>query len=90
MKSLISNDICERCMKSRIWTYKVTGFQPHTEIHACKFCYILWMKESYTKMYLESWEEPNYNRIQTNEKYCVVGSLMNIVKIKARLQYMGE
>ena len=48
------------------------------------------MKESYTKMYLESWDEPNYNRIQTNEKYCVVGSLMNIVKIKARLQYMGE
>ena len=23
-------------------------------------------------------------------KHCVVGSLMNIVKIKARLQYMGE
>ena len=68
----------------------MTGFQPHKEVHACKFCYIIAMKESYTKMYLESWQEANYARIQSNETYCVVGSLMNIVKIRARLQYMGE
>ena len=41
-------------------------------------------------MYLESWQEANYARIQSNETYCVVGGLMNIVKMKARLQYMGE
>ena len=90
MKSLISNDICKHCMKSREWIYQVTGFQPHREDHACKFCYVLAMKKQYKEMYLESWNEANYAKIQTNEKYCVVGSLMNLVKIKARLQYIGE
>ena len=77
-------------MKSREWIYQVTGFQPHREVHACKFCYVLAMKDKYKEMYLESWNEANYAKIQTNEKYCVVGSLMNLVKIKARLQYIGE
>lgn len=77
-------------MKSREWIYQVTGFQPHREVHACKFCYVLAMKKQYKEMYLESWNEANYAKIQTNEKYCVVGSLMNLVKIKARLQYIGE
>jgi hypothetical protein len=48
------------------------------------------MRKSYTTMYLESWRDANYERIQINEKYCVIGGLVNLQKIQARIQYIGE
>ncbi len=90
MKTFLSNEVCESCGRSREWKYRDTTYQPTTEIHACKFCYIMWMQKQYTKMYLESWEESNYTRITTNEKWSTVGGLMNLVKLRARLKYIGE
>ena len=48
------------------------------------------MQEVYTKMYLESWDDTNYARITTNEKWSTIGGLMNLVKLRARLKYIGE
>ena len=87
---LFSNDICDRCMKSRIWIYNKIGNLRHRVVYACLFCYVRNMRKSYTTMYLESWRDANYEKIQTNEKYCVIGGLMNLQKIQARIQYIGE
>jgi len=48
------------------------------------------MRKAYVKMYLESWDENNYLKIATNEEYCTVGGLMNLVKIQTRLKYIGD
>jgi hypothetical protein len=87
---LFSNDICDRCMKSRIWIYNKIGNLRHRVVYACLFCYVRNMRKSYTTMYLESWRDANYERIQINEKYCVIGGLVNLQKIQARIQYIGE
>ena len=90
MLELESNDICDRCGRSREWTYRDTKRVNYTTIYACKFCHVKTMREQYAKMYLECWEESNYTRIAVNEEYCAVGGLINLVKIKARVQYIGE
>ena len=77
-------------MKSRIWTYTDATKDITKIVYGCKFCYIRWQKTQYTKVYKDSWNEHNYEKISANEKYCAVGGLMNIVKIKARIQYIGE
>ena len=87
---LFSNDICDGCMKSRKWIYNKINETNHKIVYACLFCYVNHMRKSYTKMYLESWQDAHYERIQTNEKYCVIGGLMNLQKIQARMQYIGE
>ncbi len=87
---LFSNDICDRCMKSRIWIYSRINQPNYKVVYACLSCYVKHMRVSYTTMYLESWRDANYERIQINEKYCVIGGLVNLQKIQARMQYIGE
>ena len=90
METFLSNEVCEDCGRSREWKYKDTKRVNYTIIYACKFCHIVCMQKQYTEMYLECWREENYSRIATNEKYSAVGGLMNLVKLRARLKYIGE
>jgi hypothetical protein len=90
MEVLLSKDICERCGRSRVWKYIDTKQKNYTSIYACRYCYVQHMRKVYVEMYLESWDEHNYLKITTNEKYCTVGGLMNLVKIQTRLKYIGD
>jgi hypothetical protein len=90
MEVLLSKDICERCGRSRVWKYTNTKQKNYTSIHACRYCYVKHMRKQYAKMYLECWGESNYTRITVNEQYCAIGGLMNLQKMQARMQYIGE